>query len=188
MGQTSSVNFFSVTDCISGKYRVYTVELVYGKNLRALPETLVMNIDGTEEEGENKVGLRTEPQDTLLERDEKLLERSDSSSDKSVSQEINSNPGNDSHSSPVPRRLPLVPGTIDDPKISAFLLAQDGQSFDREYHWDQEIYFREESPIAASNSFNLKIPTGKWRYLSMGITAAVMDNTSLILMMLSVFD
>ncbi|GFW67018.1 hypothetical protein TNCV_4689031 [Trichonephila clavipes] len=42
MGQTSSMNSFSVTDCISPS------ELVYGKNLRT-PETLVME---PEEEGD----------------------------------------------------------------------------------------------------------------------------------------
>ncbi|GFW03579.1 CCHC-type domain-containing protein [Trichonephila clavipes] len=41
MGQTSSVNSFSVADCISRKYRVYTVRVGVWKNLRA-PETLVM--------------------------------------------------------------------------------------------------------------------------------------------------
>ncbi|GFW92324.1 hypothetical protein TNCV_3542101 [Trichonephila clavipes] len=46
MGQTSSVNSFSVTNCISGKYRV-----VYGKNLRT-PETLVMEHWMEPEEGD----------------------------------------------------------------------------------------------------------------------------------------
>ncbi|GFV81246.1 retrovirus-related Pol polyprotein from transposon 17.6 [Trichonephila clavipes] len=41
MGQTSSVNSFSVTDYISRKYRVYTVRVGEWKNLRT-PETLVM--------------------------------------------------------------------------------------------------------------------------------------------------
>ncbi|GFY14047.1 hypothetical protein TNCV_1297071 [Trichonephila clavipes] len=41
MGQTSSVNSFSVTNCISRKYRVYTVRVGVWENLRT-PETLVM--------------------------------------------------------------------------------------------------------------------------------------------------
>ncbi|GFW94222.1 transposon Ty3-G Gag-Pol polyprotein [Trichonephila clavipes] len=49
MGQTSSVNSFSVTDCISRKYRVYTVRV--GKNLRT-PETLVMEHWMEPEEGD----------------------------------------------------------------------------------------------------------------------------------------
>ncbi|GFX68070.1 hypothetical protein TNCV_921711 [Trichonephila clavipes] len=41
MGQTSSVNSFSVTNCIARKYRVYTVRVGVWENLRT-PETLVM--------------------------------------------------------------------------------------------------------------------------------------------------
>ncbi|GFU39297.1 retrovirus-related Pol polyprotein from transposon 297 [Trichonephila clavipes] len=41
MGQTSSVNSFSVTNGIARKYRVYTVRVGVWENLRT-PETLVM--------------------------------------------------------------------------------------------------------------------------------------------------
>ncbi|GFV89793.1 retrovirus-related Pol polyprotein from transposon 412 [Trichonephila clavipes] len=51
MGQTSSVNSFRVTDCISRSTGYTPSELVYGKNLRT-PETLVMEHWMEPEEGD----------------------------------------------------------------------------------------------------------------------------------------
>ncbi|GFW75310.1 retrovirus-related Pol polyprotein from transposon 297 [Trichonephila clavipes] len=60
MGQTSSVNSFSVTNCISQKYRVYTVRVGVRKNLRT-PETLVMEHWMEPEEEVSDQPVRTKP-------------------------------------------------------------------------------------------------------------------------------
>ncbi|GFX04930.1 neural cell adhesion molecule 1 [Trichonephila clavipes] len=90
---------------------------------------------------------------------------------------------NDGRTPPIPRKLPLVPGTIDDAPRSG----QDGQSFDREYHRDQEIYLDKNHTDRSLEFIHSEICTENGGS-SMDITAAVMDNTTSPNFDVSVFD